>query len=459
MHLLAVLACLACVSVSVAALTQQTVMIVSLDGMAWQFINASNTPNLESVAKEGVKAKYIKTVTPTKTWPNHQSFMTGLYSESHGIVSNTFWDPVYKEMFVYEYDCSMYDTKFFNASEPIWLTFQNQGGRSGIHFWPGFMGYTQRPTYYEKLYCKVNCSAIDPKDLPKMRNRTMKGWPPYIHCYANYTAHSFKSRIDTVVGWLKSNKPPKFVALYIDEPDWKGHEFGPDSTEYLQAVKMVDRDVVGYLVQSLKSAELLDKVNLMFVSDHSFSTVSSARQIFLEDYLDPTAYLLSDSGALGHIWPNEGKLGEIYKNLTKVNNPQMTVYKKEDIPESFHWKHNRRIPPIFVDPKVGWLVTQSRDDSNWTAGSHGWPAEESNLYAVFVGRGPAFREGFEVQPFNTVDLYPLMCRLLGIEPRSNNGSFENVKGILKESTTAGQKCSHSFAPHILLLCMLVSVFI
>ena len=33
--------------------------------------------------------------------------------------------------------------------------------------------------------------------------------------------------------------------------------------------------------------------------------------------------------------------------------------------------------------------------------------------------------------FETVDLYPLMCQLLGIDPRPNNGSLIKVKGMLK----------------------------
>lgn len=164
-----------------------TVVLVSMDGMRWQFIDSghANTKNLNYLAQNGVKAKYIKTVVPSKTWPNHHSFLTGLYPESHGIVSNNFWDPVYQEKFVLDYDCSNYDPKFYNASEPIWLTLQKSGGRSGVYFWPGFAGYDEKPTFYEKPICYLNCNDVDPKKLPLMRNTTRSGWPPYIHCMVN----------------------------------------------------------------------------------------------------------------------------------------------------------------------------------------------------------------------------------------------------------------------------------
>lgn len=149
---------------------KETVILISMDGMGWQYISGqfADTPNQDAVGRNGVRAKYTINVVPTITWPTHHSYVTGLYPESHGIVSNSFWDPVYKENFIYDYDCSNYDPKFYNASEPIWLTLQKQGGRSG---------YREKPTYYEKPICLVNCSAIDPKDLPKYRKKTRKTWP------------------------------------------------------------------------------------------------------------------------------------------------------------------------------------------------------------------------------------------------------------------------------------------
>lgn len=92
---------------------------------------------------------------PNQNLAESPFLLTGLYPESHGIVSNKFWDPVYQEKFIYDYDCSDSDPKFYNASEPIWLTLQKQGGRSGIYFWPGSRGYPEKPIFYEKPFCKV----------------------------------------------------------------------------------------------------------------------------------------------------------------------------------------------------------------------------------------------------------------------------------------------------------------
>jgi len=48
---------------------------------------------------------------------------------------------------------------------------------------------------------------------------------------------------------------------------------------------------------------------------------------------------------------------------------------------------------------------------------------------------------YEIEPFSILDLYPMMCDLLGIEPRPNNGSMAIVKKMYKEDEDpkAGQQ--------------------
>ena len=419
----------------------QTVILVSMDGMPWDLISGkfANTPNLDKVAEEGVKAEYIKTVVPGKTWPTHHTFLTGLYPESHGVVSNMFWDPQYQETFIFEFDCSNFDPKFYNDSEPIWLTLQRSTknkGRSGVYFWPGFGGYKEMPSFYEKPICKLNCSAVDPKDLPNLRKTTRQGWPPYEHCYPDFfnESQSFPRRVDRVMNWLTSDDPPRFVALYIDNPDWKGHSGGALSQEYKDAIESVDRDAVGYLIKQLEETDLIDTVNVIFVSDHNMLNTSSDRVILLDEYIAPSSYVLVESGPIGHVWPNEGMEDEIYANLTNPTPEHLTVYKKADIPEEFHWKNNRRIPPIYINPEVGWVVSKSNAtvrQGEWVRGDHGWPPEQAKTYSIFFARGPAFKEKYVVEPFSILDLYPMMCDLLGIEPRPHNGSMDIISKIRK----------------------------
>ena len=45
---------------------------------------------------------------------------------------------------------------------------------------------------------------------------------------------------------------------------------------------------------------------------------------------------------------------------------------------------------------------------------------------------PAFKEGFVSEPFENVNIYSLMCHILGIKSAPNNGSLQAVQHLLKE---------------------------
>ena len=56
----------------------------------------------------------------------------GLYEEDHGIINNKFYDPTYDDE--YSFDT---DTKWYNSTEPIWVTAERDGKKSGSYMWVG----------------------------------------------------------------------------------------------------------------------------------------------------------------------------------------------------------------------------------------------------------------------------------------------------------------------------------
>lgn len=77
------------------------VILISIDGFRWDYIHtyAKHAPNLVKLVSEGVHAHYMEPIFPSKTFPNHYTIVTGLYAESHGIVGNQMWDPLWKETY------------------------------------------------------------------------------------------------------------------------------------------------------------------------------------------------------------------------------------------------------------------------------------------------------------------------------------------------------------------------
>ena len=77
---------------SVSPRPPQTVVLVSLDGFRWDYLDRPEAAGLRAIAASGVRARQMEPVFPTKTFPNHYSLVTGLWAEHHGIVGNTMED-------------------------------------------------------------------------------------------------------------------------------------------------------------------------------------------------------------------------------------------------------------------------------------------------------------------------------------------------------------------------------
>lgn len=71
----------------------------------------------------------------------------------------------------------------------------------------------------------------------------------------------------------------------------------------------------------------------------------------------------------------------------------------------------------------------------FAVGNHGYDNHLRSMHPVFVARGPSLRTGYTKVAMRSVDLYPLMCSILGVKPLPNNGSLASVRDLLVERPT------------------------
>lgn len=67
-----------------------------------------------------------------------------------------------------------------------------------------------------------------------------------------------------------------------------------------------------------------------------------------------------------------------------------------------------------------------------------------DMKPFFRAVGPAFHKDLVVGPFETVNIYPLMCHILGIQPEVNDGHLDATKHMLVSSpaTARGESLQH-----------------
>ena len=63
-------------------------------------------------------------------------------------------------------------------------------------------------------------------------------------------------------------------------------------------------------------------------------------------------------------------------------------------------------------------------------GTHGWDNSLMSMKPIFLASGPNFKRNVRFGPIRNVDIYPLMCELMGIPPGPTNGSLERVIDFL-----------------------------
>ncbi|KAM9356424.1 ectonucleotide pyrophosphatase/phosphodiesterase family member 5 isoform 1-T2 [Pholidichthys leucotaenia] len=371
-------------------------LLVSFDGFRWDYLDRVPTPNFRSIMDEGVKVEHVFSTYITKTFPNHYSLVTGLYAESHGIVANEMYDPVLNQSFSMETD-SIYESQWWEEAIPLWVTIQKAGGRSGAAMWPG--SDVKIHNMFPNQYLLYNASV------------------------------SFETRVERIIEWFSApeDEAVDFGVLYWEEPDESGHNLGPQSSLMDVVIAGID-EKLGLLTDELKKAGLYERVNLIVTSDHGMAQLSPEKIIELDQYLSRDLYTWIDKSPVVGILPKEGKFDEVYNSLLDAN-PNMAVYKKEDIPEHLHYQHNTRIMPILIEAKEGWTIMQNRTGP-FMLGNHGYDNTLRNMQPVFVARGPAFRKNYLKTSMRSVDLYPLMCHILSIHPLPNNGSLLNVQDLL-----------------------------
>jgi predicted AlkP superfamily pyrophosphatase or phosphodiesterase len=62
------------------------VILISADGFRADFAEKYDASFLQTISKNGVRAKYMQPSYPSVTFPNHYTIVTGLYPSHHGLV-------------------------------------------------------------------------------------------------------------------------------------------------------------------------------------------------------------------------------------------------------------------------------------------------------------------------------------------------------------------------------------
>uniref|UniRef100_A0A8C4NK51 SMB domain-containing protein n=1 Tax=Dicentrarchus labrax TaxID=13489 RepID=A0A8C4NK51_DICLA len=376
-----------------AGFVRPPLIMLSVDGFRASYVKRGHTviPNIEKLRTCGTHAPYLRPVYPTKTFPNLYSLATGLYPESHGIIGNSMYDPA------------------FDA------TFTLRSREKLSHRWWGGQ--------------PVNTPLLLSLAIPLER------------------------RILTMLQWLHlpEGERPYVYAMHSEQPDTYGHRMGPMSIEVSTVcicvcvcvcvcvclnnpLRVIDR-IVGQLMDGLKQMRLHRCVNIILVGDHGMEEAHCDRTEFLSNYMTNIDDIVLIPGSLGRIpqkWNYIPTIVSVFQ--CKKADQHFKPYLKQHLPKRLHYANNRRIEDIHLLVERKWHVARKVPEVKrhcGFSGDHGYDNKINSMQTIFLGYGPSFKYKTKVPAFENIELYNVMCDLLGLKPAPNNGTHGSLNHLLR----------------------------
>uniref|UniRef100_A0AAX7SC93 SMB domain-containing protein n=1 Tax=Astatotilapia calliptera TaxID=8154 RepID=A0AAX7SC93_ASTCA len=356
-----------------AGFVRPPLIILSMDGFRASYVKRGNTviPHIEKLRTCGTHAPYMRPVYPTKTFPNLYSLATGLYPESHGIIGNSMYDPGFHAIFTLR-------------------------GR-------------------EKL------------------NHRWWGGQPVSTARKQQDAIPLERRILTMLQWLHlpEGERPYVYAMHSEQPDIYAHKTGPMSTDLNISLRMVDK-IIGQLMDGLKQMKLHRCVNIVLVGDHGMEEAHCDRTEFLSNYMTSVDDIILVPGSVGRIRSRQPNNRKCKKRVSQLSARVVFL---------LHYANNQRIEDVHLLVDRKWhiarrylchyrKVLEGRRHCGF-AGDHGYDNKINSMQTIFVGYGPTFKFKTKVPAFENIELYNVMCDLLGLKPAPNNGTHGSLNHLLR----------------------------
>jgi predicted AlkP superfamily pyrophosphatase or phosphodiesterase len=387
------------------------VILISLDGFRYDYVERFHPENLSRLIASGTAAEALIPAFPTKTFPNHYTIATGMLPEHHGLVDNSFYE-AYKDQVYNMGNRDIVQDGYWYGGTPLWVLAENNGMKAVSYFFVGSEAPVQgiRPSEY-----------FD-----------------YDGAVPNLT------RISKVFEWLQlpDEERPRFIALYFSDMDDVGHAYGPSNDEKLEArLTKLDHEL-GALFEGIKSFDL--PVNVILVSDHGMADVHKDNLISLDELTKGIDARVVNNGALAHVHLADKTVQKAAIDLIKSRNPHVSI---DDFEKSENYtdvsRYPQRIGDFLIIPEFGYYLADNRGMMRYqnraallktdVFGEHGYSPRNKELWGIFYANGPQIKSGYEIEPFQNIHIYPLICQILGLPiPEGIDGKSEVLESVLKD---------------------------
>ena len=252
-------------------------LMISVDGLRPDHVTAADAhgvkiPNLRRFLAEGAYADGVQGVIPTVTYPSHTTLITGVWPATHGILSNTTFDPFRENQggwYWYAEDIRV---------PTLWDVAARAGLSTASVQWPASVG--ARVTWNIPEFWRAG-TADDAKLLrsvstPGLLAELEADLGPYPRAL---TVESDEQR-GRFAARILEKKRPNLLTLHLIALDHAEHMSGPFSAEAMATLERLDA-VVGALRATAETVAP-GAAYIAIVSDHGFAKTTMQLNLFPE---------------------------------------------------------------------------------------------------------------------------------------------------------------------------------
>ena len=403
---------------------ERMVVLISLDGVPASYLSDPKLPipALRRLASEGVSAR-MTNINPTVTWPNHTTFVTGVRADEHGLLVNGSivptgkWPPVRVEPMVDQktmvHAPTVYDAAHaagLTTAQVDWVAINKAAGITwAFAEWASPEGPLEQEMIRKR--------ALDEEEV---RNFTRPNILYRDQVWAKAAAYLIREH------------KPNLLLVHFLSLDSVHHRFGPSSLAATAAVAFLD-SCVEEIVQAVREAGMQDRTTFLIVSDHGFKAfnkeIRPARALDSAGLADRAFVLPEGGSALVYVdrAQREAILPRVRKALESVEGIDQVVgtegYPALGLPSP---DRDPQMGDLFLTAKAGYSFADAKGGpvtaaTLQTGGSHGYPASDPDMNAIFVAAGYGIERRGDFGPISSIDVAPTIAKLLGVQLPSAKG--------------------------------------
>ena len=435
------------------------VLIFGIDGLQLSQVIPEKMPNLSKLKSRGTFWSQHHSVFPTVTRVNTVSMLTGCNPGTHGLAGNY--------VVLRDYDASKVIPILQPELEQITAkigpvlkvpNIVNIIGKYGLKFAAVNIGSTGN-AYLHNYDKSPNGIVIHPEFcIPDILEQDILDrfgkWP----AKTLYDEERQNKAMEILLSYVLDELDPSVAMFWSNNPDTVQHASPVGGQMSDKALSIVDNQI-GKLCRYIEADK---KMNILFVSDHGYSTIKDTVNItdnikkeLVQLIPDIDQILIAPNGGsvLFYINPPDvkvietlidyliqqpwcgnlltsSKFGAIIKGTVDLGIVGLEGERSPDLVMSFRWEN---LMNEFSVPGVAYNAGGVK--GNGLHGSMGF----SEQHCTLIGFGPDFHEGVEVKiPSGNIDVAPTVLDLIGINDTSKMDGRVLSEGLVGRNFSSAE---------------------